>query len=45
MSNHGKRVWEIWIKDKFDNNVYVYQLCDYTKETVIIGGEDEYYGW
>ena len=45
MSKHGKRVWEIWIKDKFDNNVYVYQLCDYTKETVIIGGEDEYYGW
>lgn len=45
MSNHGKRVWEIWIKDKFNNNVYVYQLCDYTKETVIIGEEDEYYGW
>lgn len=42
MSNHGKRVWEIWIKDKFNNNIYVYQLCDYTKETVVFG-EEEYY--
>lgn len=40
MSNHGRRVWEIWIKDKYDDNTYVYQLCDYTDQTVIFGEED-----
>ena len=37
MSNHGKRVWEFWIKDKYDGQIYLYQLSDYTNETVIFG--------
>ena len=40
MSNHGKRVWEIWIQDKYDSNTYVYQLCDYSQQTIIFGEED-----
>lgn len=27
-------IWEIWLKDTYDGNAYVYQLCDYTENVV-----------
>jgi len=34
--NEKQMIWEFWIKDKFDNKLYFYQLCNYTSSTVII---------
>lgn len=40
MSNNSKRIWEIWIKDKFDKQIRMYQLCDYTEQTIVLGEEE-----
>ena len=40
ISNNDKRIWEIWIKDKFDKQIRMYQLCDYTDQTIILGEEE-----
>ena len=39
MSNSDDMIWEIWIKDKFDKQIRMYQLCDYTAETITFGEE------
>lgn len=34
--NEDKSIWEFWIKDKFDEQLYFYQFRDYTDDTVVI---------
>ena len=34
--NEEQNVWEFYIRDKFDGNLYFYQLVDYTEQTVVI---------
>lgn len=33
-TNEEKEIWEFWIKDKFDGEIYMYQLTNYTNQTV-----------
>lgn len=35
------QIWEIWIRDKYDEKVYMYQLTNYTENLIIVGKEDE----
>lgn len=34
MTHKDEKIWEIWIKDKYTNDLYMYQLTDYTKEII-----------
>lgn len=35
------QIWEIWIRDKYDEKVYMYQLTNYTENVIVIGKEDK----
>lgn len=34
-------IWEIWIRDKFDKQVYMYQLTNYDNNVVVVGEKEE----
>jgi hypothetical protein len=34
MTNSDKQIWEFWIEDKFTNELYMYQLINYSKDIV-----------
>ena len=34
MTNSNKQIWEFWIEDKFTNELYMYQLINYSKDIV-----------
>lgn len=36
-----KDIWEIWIRDKFDKKVYMYQLTNYDDNVIITGAKVE----
>lgn len=29
-----KQIWEFWLQDKYDEQIYMYQLVNYTEQTV-----------
>ena len=34
MTNSDKQIWEFWIEDKFTNELYMYQLVNYSKDII-----------
>jgi hypothetical protein len=34
MTHKNNEIWEIWIKDKFTDEIYMYQLTNYTNEII-----------
>ena len=34
MTNSDKQIWEFWIEDKFTNELYMYQLINYSKDII-----------
>ena len=35
-----QEIWEIWLRDKYDEKIYMYQLTNYDDNVIIVGKED-----